>query len=213
MALPVAGWSVPSWVVVNVRSMTLFFALLTVVANGAVIAALVLYVGLRLPPLERAGRSLVSYLRPYALGTAWIVATISTAGSLYLSEVAHLPPCTLCWYQRIAMYPLGVILAIAALRRDGAVRRYVLPLIAGGALISIYHYQLQRFPKQSTLACALDTPCTATWVWRFHYISIPFMALSAFALIALLVLIAGWRGARATEEASTTMLEPIGGTR
>jgi disulfide bond formation protein DsbB len=196
------------------RSVSLFLALLTVVANLAVVSALVLTLGRRVPSLERAGRALRSYVRPHALATAWIVAAISTAGSLYLSEVGHLPPCTLCWYQRIAMYPLVLILAIAAFRRDGAVRRYVLPLVAGGALISIYHYQLQRFPRQSSLACALDTPCTAVWVWRFHYISIPFMALSAFALIALLVLIAGRSRPHDTDEPSTAAtLETVGGTR
>jgi disulfide bond formation protein DsbB len=110
-------------------------------------------------------------------------------GSLYFSEVANYTPCPLCWYQRIAMYPLVVILGIAALRSDLAVRRYVLPLVAIGSVISIYHYQLERFPSQTSVACSADVPCTVVWIWRFHYISIPFMALSAFALIAALLLL------------------------
>ena len=123
-----------------------------------------------------------------SLVLAWVVALVATLGSLYYSEVAHLPPCTLCWYQRIAIYPLAIVLAIAAVRSDFGVRRYVLPVVAIGAAISAYHYQLERFPSQTTLACSVEVPCTTVWVWQLHYISIPFMAFSAFALIATLLL-------------------------
>jgi len=155
----------------------------------------------------RAGRAL-RWLREVvgdsALTLAWIVALVATLGSLYFSEVAHFVPCSLCWWQRIAMYPLVVILGIAALRSDHGIRRYVLPMVAIGAVISAYHYQLERFPSQTALACSAAAPCTTVWVWRFHYISIPFMAFSAFTLIATLLLLgptrSGPRGA-AREEA------------
>jgi disulfide bond formation protein DsbB len=87
------------------------------------------------------------------------------------------------------MYPLALVLAIAAIRSDLGIRRYVLPVVAVGAAISVYHYQLERFPEQTTLACSVEIPCTTVWVWQLHYISIPFMAFSAFALIAALLLI------------------------
>jgi disulfide bond formation protein DsbB len=142
-----------------------------------------------------------------SLVLAWIVALVATLGSLYFSEVAHFVRCPLCWYQRIAMYPLAIVLGIAALRSDYGIRRYVLPLVAIGAAISVYHYQLERFPSQTSLACSVDVPCTAVWVWRFHYISIPFMALSAFALIAALLLLAPSHEAELDDVAATDSAE------
>jgi disulfide bond formation protein DsbB len=170
---------------------SLFVSLLTVAANVFVVATVAVALAARrgVGVAAFAARARAAIARD-ALTAAWVVATVCTAGSLYLSEVADFPPCDLCWYQRIAMYPLVVVLGIAALRRDVDVWRYVLPLVAIGAAISIYHYQLERFPEQSSLSCSVSVPCTTVWIWRFHYISIPFMALSGFAAIATLVLLA-----------------------
>ena len=174
----------------SVQAFSLFFALLTVGAD----LFLALVVGLAISARFSEGSALtLGRVRETVGGSslvlAWIVALVATLGSLYLSEVAHFVPCPLCWYQRIAMYPLVVVLGIAALRSDYGIRRYVLPIVAIGAAISVYHYQLERFPSQTSLACSLEVPCTTVWIWRFHYISIPFMALSAFALIAALLLL------------------------
>ena len=169
--------------------MSLFFALLTVGANAFVVLAVGLALGARYSRgADRALGRFRGAVDGSSLVLAWVVALVATLGSLYYSEVAHLPPCTLCWYQRIAMYPLAIVLAIAAVRSDFGVRRYVLPVVAIGAAISAYHYQLERFPSQATLACSVEVPCTTVWVWQLHYISIPFMAFSAFALIAMLLL-------------------------
>lgn len=125
----------------------------------------------------------------YALFLAWLVALTATLGSLYYSEVANFTPCKLCWYQRIAMYPMSIILGIAAFTRDVRIRRYSLPIVSIGAAISAYHYLLHRFPSlESGASCDPVAPCTVTWVWEFHFISIPFMALSGFAAIAVLLL-------------------------
>ena len=170
--------------------MTLFFALLAVVAEVAVVAAVVLWVGgMRSERLAEAGRRARDSVAPSALWLAWIVALVCTLGSLYLSEVAHFLPCKLCWYQRIAMYPLAVLLLVAAIRRDRAVARATLPLIAIGAGISTFHYLVERFPSLAGAStCDPTAPCTVLWIWRFHYLSIPAMALSGFLLIAVLVL-------------------------
>ena len=174
----------------SVQTFSLFFALLTVGANVFVLLALGLALAARFS--ERSALAL-GRLRETISGSslvlAWVVALVATLGSLYLSEVAHFVPCPLCWYQRIAMYPLVVVLGIAALGGDYGIRRYVLAVVAIGAAISVYHYQLERFPSQTSLACSVDVPCTTVWIWRFHYISIPLMALSAFALIAALLLL------------------------
>jgi disulfide bond formation protein DsbB len=169
--------------------MATLFALLTVLANVAVVAIAVIAVADR-DGFSGIKRSAWSTLGPSALWLAFAVALTATLGSLYLSEVAHFVPCKLCWYQRIAMYPLVPILFVAALKRDAGVWRYAAPLAAIGSVISIYHYQLERFPDQTTMSCTLEAPCTVVWIWKFHYISIPFMALSGSALIVALLLVA-----------------------
>lgn len=171
--------------------MSVFFALLTVVANLSVLCAVVVWARRRSSArAQRAAEDLRDWIAPSALRLAWAVALVATGGSLYYSEVAGYVPCTLCWYQRIAMYPMALLLGIAAVRGDTAIRRYLIPLSLVGATISIYHYQLQRFPAQASFSCTEDVPCALTYVWQFHYISIPFMALSAFALIVTLLAIA-----------------------
>jgi disulfide bond formation protein DsbB len=184
--------------VMSVTSVNLLFALLTALANLAVLAFVVLAIGARWSAgLARRRDAVWDRVAEMALPLAAIVAWVAMSGSLYYSEVARFIPCELCWYQRIAMYPLAIVLLVAAIRRDRSVRAYVLPLAAIGAVISAYHYQLERFPEQSALAsCSVEAPCTLVWVWEFHYISIPFMALSGFALIAALAWIAGQPVAR-----------------
>lgn len=160
---------------------TTFLAVLTLLAALGVIAVLVLAALGQLPRLREL-------LGPAALWLAFGVALTATAGSLYLSEVAGFIPCTLCWYQRIAMYPLVVVLGIAAWRRDGGIRPYVAPVAGIGAVIAAYHLALQRLPGLPAGACSLDAPCTAIYVERFGFVTIPVMALVAFlAILALLL--------------------------
>jgi len=121
--------------------------------------------------------------RPLAVGGA--VATASTLGSLYYSEVANFVPCDYCWYQRIAMYPLAFILVIATIRRDRGAMYTALPISVIGFGIAVYHYQLQLFPEQSS-SCNLFAPCTQQWVDTWGFISIPFMAGAGFLAIASL---------------------------
>ena len=176
----------------SVSTASLFFALLAVLAQVSVIAGLVLWLGGRFSDgLSRTARSVRGELAPTALWLAWVVALTCLLGSLYLSEIAHFVPCKLCWYQRIAMYPLAVLLLVAALKRSREIARATLPLVAIGAAISTFHYLVERFPSLAgSAACDPAAPCTVVWIWRFHYLSIPAMALSGFLLIGLLVLVA-----------------------
>lgn len=172
---------------------TLLLALLAVAGQVLVLVLVVAWAGSRIGigVLQRMHRGLIAAIAPEALVLAAGVALVAMLGSLYLSEVADFPPCRLCWYQRIAMYPLVLLLGAAIVRRVPArhVRAMLLPVTMTGAAISVYHYQLERFPEQEHLvACDLANPCTITWVWRFHYISIPLLALTAFVLITTLLL-------------------------
>ena len=172
-------------------TVTLFLALLAVVAELSVVVAVVLAIGGRFSPaLRRAGEALADTVGPQALVLAFGVAVVAMAGSLYFSEVAHFVPCRLCWYQRIAMYPLVPILGIAAWRRDSGIRPYVLTVAVLGGLISIFHVLVEHFPSLESsgpAVCEVSNPCTIIWVKRFGYLTIPTMALSAFALIVTLV--------------------------
>jgi hypothetical protein len=177
---------------IGVSTVSLFYGLLALVANVAVIALVVLAVTARgsSTAASRLG-GLRSSFGSSVLLAAFVVATLATLGSLYFSEVAHFEPCRLCWYQRIAMYPLVVILGVAAVRRDPAVRRYAVPIAVIGALIATYHYALEWLPWLDTGACSATTPCTIVWFREFGFISLPYLALSAFLLILALVWLAG----------------------
>jgi disulfide bond formation protein DsbB len=176
------------------QTMNLLFAMLTVIANLSVIAFVVVTLAARWSDGASDLRDRAwDRIAEVGVPLAFLVGLTATLGSLYYSEFAHFIPCKLCWFQRIGMYPMPIILAIAALRRDRGIWHYVIPLATIGSLISIYHYQLERFPSQSHGFCTLEAPCTTVWVWMFHYISIPFMALSGFLLIGVLTWIAGQR--------------------
>jgi disulfide bond formation protein DsbB len=161
---------------------TNLLALLTLSTAAGVLGAFVLIVIGRGPWL----RELVG---PIALWLAFAVAVTATAGSLYLSQVVGLEPCTLCWYQRIAMYPLVVILGIAAWRGDPGARWYAGPLAAVGAAIAAYHVVLQRLPGLPSAGCSVTAPCNAIDLERFGFVTIPLMALVAF--LAILTLLFG----------------------
>ncbi len=124
-----------------------------------------------------------------AVPLAAAVATGATLGSLYFSESAGFVPCELCWFQRIAMYPLAIILGVAVMRRDRTVLPYALTLSVIGLGISAYHVQLQLFPEQSSF-CEAANPCSGRWVEAFGWLTIPQMAGVSFALIALLASLA-----------------------
>jgi disulfide bond formation protein DsbB len=192
---------------VTTRDMTLLFAMLAVIAEVVVAVAVVVVIGgRRWSRLANWRDDLVDLFGPSALQLALGVALVATLGSLYLSEIANFTPCRLCWYQRIAMYPLVPILAVAAWRRDAGVRFYALPLAIVGSLISTYHVVLERFPSLESGVCEAANPCTLIWVRRFGYLTIPAMALSGFALVAVLLLTAAayerapqWETATETE--------------
>ena len=162
-----------------------FFALLALVA--ALGAVGITAAGLLASRSALAATTVDTFIGP-ALPLAALVAATCMAGSLYFSEVADFVPCTLCWYQRIAMYPLAVILTIAAVRHDRSIRAYVVPLAGIGAVISLYHYVIEWFPEAETGVCSTTIPCSVQWFDPvFGFVSLPFMALCGFVLIIALV--------------------------
>jgi len=132
---------------------------------------------------------------------AFIVSLVATGGSLFLSEVLGYMPCQLCWFQRIFMYPLVLLLGRAAIRDDRGIAGYALPLSIVGGLISAYHYAEQKVPGLAEIApCKAGIPCNTDYLDWFGVITIPLLALIAFILIAVFLVMG--RDRTGTEEDS-----------
>ena len=150
---------------------------------------LVVVVALMFRPVRRAALGM-------GLGGSWrwlafAVASAATAGSLIYSEVIGFEPCELCWYQRITMYPMVAIFGVDLLGEKARARRYALPLAVTGLAISTYHYLVQVFPSAEGGVCGTGVSCAARYVEEFGFVSIPFMAGAAFALIIAILLALG----------------------
>ncbi len=120
---------------------------------------------------------------------AWVIALLSVVGSLFFSEVMQLPPCVLCWYQRIAMYPLVLIIGIGIVLRDARMKIYALAFALAGLAIAIYHNLLYYgFIPESITPCTEGVPCNAVQIELLGFITIPMMGLAAFVGVALCLL-------------------------
>ena len=124
------------------------------------------------------------------LYSAWLIALVATVGSLFFSEVMQLPPCVLCWYQRIAMYPLVLIIGIGIVARDGErMKIYALPVCLIGLAISVYHNLLYYgILPESIAPCTEGISCTSRQIEWLGFITIPLLALAAFTGLALCLL-------------------------
>ncbi|MDF2647643.1 MAG: dihydroneopterin aldolase [Paenibacillus sp.] len=130
------------------------------------------------------------------LHLSWVIALVATLGSLYFSEVEQYLPCKLCWYQRILMYPLVLLLGIASVRKQASIYIYILPMTLIGACISAYHYMMEKtnWIPSNSFSCGM-VPCDAEYINWLGFITIPFLALTAFILISVLQLLI-WRASR-----------------
>ena len=173
----------------SIETANIFFSVLSLAAGALAIAIAGAALLARSSP-DGTAALLLDEIRPLALWGACAVAATATLGSLYYSEVEGLLPCEYCWYQRIAMYPLALILGIAAVRGDTSIRRYAIPVAGIGMAVSLYHYQLEWFPDQGS-SCSALVPCTARYFEQFGFVSLAFMALTGFAAIIALLAVAG----------------------
>ncbi|MFA7612662.1 MAG: disulfide bond formation protein B [Candidatus Caldatribacteriota bacterium] len=121
---------------------------------------------------------------------AWIISAVSTLGSLFFSEVMMLPPCILCWYQRICMYPLPILLFSGLLKLDKSVFRYTFPLALIGWGFAIYHNLLYyKVLPESASPCVRGISCTTVQLEWLGFITIPLLSLFGFSLILILLFI------------------------
>jgi disulfide bond formation protein DsbB len=169
--------------------MKLFFAMLALATNAVVVGFVVIVVAAHwsanAADLKQRFYDIVDG-QEMLFGA--IVSGVAMLGSLYLSEITNLPPCRMCWYQRFAMYPVAVVLGVAAWRRYAKVRFPVMIAVIVGGGISIYHYVIQWFPSLEGTSCSITVPCTTAWFRVFGFITIPYMALSAFSFVLVMML-------------------------
>lgn len=131
-----------------------------------------------------------------ALYLAFSIALASTLGALFIGEVLGQTPCVLCWYQRVAMFPLALILGIGALTEDATVRRYALPLALAGGLVALWHSGLYAgLLPEAVAPCTREGPSCTDSAMTILGLPIPYLSLAAFAGITFSLL--ALRGARA----------------
>ena len=128
----------------------------------------------------------------------WLTAIVATLGSLYFSDVMHLPPCVLCWYQRIFLYPLAILVGIGIWQKDPRLPTYVLPLSIIGLGIALYHNLLYyHILPESAAPCSAGVSCTIKLIEWFGFITIPLLSLAAFTIMTVLMLIVKRKESRA----------------
>jgi disulfide bond formation protein DsbB len=173
----------------------------TIFAVLATLGAVVGILGAVAAVVPGVGSRLRDALAGQGVPLAWLVALVATLGSLYLSEVAHFVPCRLCWYQRIAMYPLVVVLGIGWLRRDASARLTAAVLAGLGLAVNLWHLAIELKPSLEGRGCDPLNPCSLRWVEVWGFWTIPRMATVAFALVLLALALD--RGPVPSQEAST----------
>lgn len=141
-----------------------------------------------------------TFWQHYGPYLAFSTALTAMLGSLYYSEIAGFVPCTLCWYQRILMYPLTLITLVGLIKQDEYLPGYVLPFSIIGMGVSTFHYLTQLGVISHAGSCAVGVPCNLRYVNYFGFVTIPFMALTAFAMITLFMAATRWAYARLEAE-------------
>ncbi len=133
---------------------------------------------------------LFAYVQPNLAYVAWFQVFVATLGSLYFSEVMKLPPCMLCWYQRIFMYPLVYILAVGIVLEEERIRYYCLPLSVTGLVIAVYHNLLYyHIIPESIAPCTSGISCTTRQIEWLGFITIPLLSLVAFTITTVALLL------------------------
>ena len=164
----------------NNETFELFFSMLSV---ALLAGTLVVLIARMFYTRSTTARTIVLAFAPWALPLAAAVTTTCALGSLYFSEIVNYKPCRLCWFQRTMMYPLAVILIIAAIKKDKGIWRYATPLAAIGITVSTYHWFLERFPNLDAGVCDVEVPCEFVWFEHFGFVTLPFMALTGFLAV------------------------------
>ena len=135
-------------------------------------------------------KKLFNTFNTYYLYIILFISFIATAGSLVMSNVLNLPPCDLCWYQRIFMYSIFAVTVIGAIIKDEKdTYKYIFGLSIPGLIIALYNYYIQLFPASAITECSLENPCSRVDFQLFGFLTIPLMSAIAFLIILVICII------------------------
>lgn len=140
-------------------------------------------------------------IRRYGLYLSWVIACVGTLFSLYFSEVRGLEPCHLCWYQRICLFPLAIILGLAAYRGFLPIARYVLPQVIIGFMLALYQVALQEIPGWNPIDICGGGPSCEEGITVFGPLTIPMLSSMGFALIGFFLILV-WGHSHSYQETS-----------
>src|SRR3972149_8131761 len=176
----------------NPERVTCILPVLTVMGLAAGVFLAAIYLAIKQSRhWQKVLKGVNKILLKYSFHLALIVSLTATLGSLFYSEIAGFEPCKLCWFQRILMYPMPLLLSLAIWKKDKSINDYLITLSGIGIVIAFYHYYLQR-GGQSILPCSTigySVSCSNSFVMELGYITIPLMAATAFLLIIVLMLV------------------------
>ncbi|HEX9664584.1 MAG TPA: disulfide bond formation protein B [Patescibacteria group bacterium] len=183
-------------------TVTTILSVLTIIGQVFIGLAIIWLLIYRFKKEQPVVTKVLNFFDKRAVLFSLIVALLATLGSLFYSEIAGFEPCRLCWYQRILMYPQVILLALALWIRDKKnIVVYSLGLSIVGAVIAGYHYLLQIGVVKSS-SCEVvgySVSCSQRFVMNFGYITIPMMALTAFGLIIVFMIIKKLASSRSYE--------------
>lgn len=159
--------------------------LLVIFAQGVIIFIIAAYF------FPKKQKDLIfSFFKKNVIIFTFIISLTATLGSLFYSEIAGYEPCKLCWFQRIFMYPIPILLALSMWKKDRGIIKYVLGLSIIGGLLALFHYLLQVgiVPDGACGVVGYSVSCSQRFVMEFGYITIPMMSLTAFVYIIAILL-------------------------
>jgi len=137
----------------------------------------------------------MNLIKSHLLYVAWAQAMAGVVGSLYFSEIAGFTPCVLCWWQRILMYPLVIIIAVGILKKDYWAPFYILPFSILGIMVSLYQNALTYgWLPEVVGSCSATVSCTVRYIDYFGFMTIPFLSLVAFSVITICALVVARTG-------------------
>ncbi|MFB6246850.1 MAG: disulfide bond formation protein B [Candidatus Pacearchaeota archaeon] len=172
---------------------------------GTLIAAIALVLFLAFVAKNKSGKGVLGQIKNYvkknSIQLALVVSLVATLGSLFYSNIMGYDPCQLCWFQRIFMYPLPIILAVAWEYRDKGVKKFVIPLAIIGPAISVFHYVQQIIEKSVGCDVGSAVDCSVKYTFDYAFITIPMMALVAFLwVLVFMVLTENGQGKKPEEK-------------
>ena len=162
-----------------------FLSILVILANAVTVFCAVLILASKLGYFKRSWSRVEKLIHKHAVKLVLLVSVSATLGSLYLSEIRAFPPCKLCWFQRIFMYPIPILALTSIYRKTKDLFQYLIPLSSIGMLIAGYHYYLQLNPNPYAPCgdIGFSVSCSENFFTHFGYITIPWMSFSAFVAI------------------------------